>query len=103
LTFDADVQKKISAVTAAETGSKSRLARELGVRRASLYYHHRMPGKDEALRRQIEAVMLEHPSYGSPRVAIALGIDEKRIARVMRKFGLKPARRSPLEDAQKAR
>jgi putative transposase len=38
--------------------------------------------------------MLEHPGYGSPRVAIALGIDEKRVARVMRKFGLKPARRS---------
>lgn len=38
--------------------------------------------------------MLVHPGYGSPRVAIALGIDDKRVARVMRKFGLKPARRS---------
>jgi hypothetical protein len=53
-----------------------------------------MPAKDEALRRQIETVMLEHPGYGSPRVAIALGIDDKRVARVMRKFGLKPAHRS---------
>jgi transposase InsO family protein len=51
------------------------------------------PLKDEALRREIEAVMLRHPAYGSPRVAIALKKDEKRIARVMRKFGLKPARR----------
>lgn len=38
--------------------------------------------------------MLDNPGYGSPRVAIALGIDDKRVARVMRKFGLKPARRS---------
>ena len=53
-----------------------------------------MPDKDEELRRQIEAVMAENPGYGSPRVAIALGIDDKRVARVMRKFGLKPARRS---------
>lgn len=38
--------------------------------------------------------MVEHPGYGSPRVAIALGINKKRAARVMRQFGLKPARRS---------
>lgn len=79
---------------AAESGNKTRLAQELGVSRASLYYHHKMPAKDESLRRQIEAVMMENPGYGSPRVAIALGIDDKRVARVMRKFGLKPARRS---------
>ncbi|MCB0320113.1 MAG: IS3 family transposase [Bdellovibrionales bacterium] len=77
----------------AEKGSKSRLAQELGVSRSSLYYQRKMPAKDEALRREIEAVMEENPGYGSPRVAIALGINEKRAARVMRKFGLKPARR----------
>jgi putative transposase len=80
-------------VGVAEKGSKSRLAQELGVSRSSLYYKRKMPAKDEALRREIEAVMAENPGYGSPRVAIALGINEKRAARVMRKFGLKPARR----------
>ena len=78
----------------AEPGSKKRLAEELGVSRASLYYQPKMPAKDEELRHRVEAVMLENPGYGSPRVAIALGINEKRAARVMRKFGLKPARRS---------
>ncbi len=78
----------------AELGSKKRLAEELGVSRASLYYRPKMPAKDDELRRRVEAVMLENPGYGSPRVAIALGINEKRAARVMRKFGLKPARRS---------
>lgn len=80
-------------MAAAELGSKTQLASELGVSRASLYYRPKMPVKDEALRREIEAVMLKHPAYGSPRVAIALKINEKRAARVMRKFGLKPARR----------
>jgi putative transposase len=81
-------------VVVAEPGSKTQLAKELGVSRASLYYHPKMPAKDDELRRRIEAVMLENPGYGSPRVAIALGINEKRAARVMRKFGLKPSRRS---------
>ena len=77
-----------------EPGSKTRLAKELGVSRSSLYYRHKLPQKDEKLRREIEAVMAENPGYGSPRVSIALGVNKKRIARVMRKFGLKPARRS---------
>lgn len=78
----------------AHNGSKSALAKELGLSRSSLYYHRKMPEKDEALRREIEAVMHDNPGYGSPRVAMALGINRKRAARVMRKFGLKPARRS---------
>jgi transposase InsO family protein len=81
-------------VSAAERGSKSQLARELGVSRSSLYYKRKIPKKDEALRREIEAVMKANPGYGSPRVALALGINKKRAERVMRKFGLKPARRS---------
>ncbi len=78
----------------AEPRSKARLAKELGVSRASLYYRRKIPEKDEALRRKIEELMQNHPGYGSPRVAIALKINKKRAARVMRKFGLKPARRS---------
>lgn len=77
-----------------EKESKARLARELGVSRASLYYRHKLPERDEALRRQIEVVMQRNPGYGSPRIAIALKINKKRAARVMRKFGLQPARRS---------
>ncbi len=34
-----------------------------------LYYRHKQPDKDEALRRSIEAVMLKHPGYGHKRVA----------------------------------
>ena len=84
------------------------MARELGVSRALLYYRAKLPEKDEFLRRQIEEVMEENPGYGSPRVALALKINEKRAARVMRKFSLKPARRAkkkphkPLDEGQEA-
>lgn len=81
-------------MAAAENGSKTCLAVQLGVSRSSLYYRHKMPEKDEQLRRAIESLMMKHPGYGSPRVAMALKINEKRAARVMKKFGLKPARRS---------
>jgi putative transposase len=81
-------------VSAAERGSKTRLAQELGVSRSSLYYRRKIPEKDELLRREIERVMADNPGYGSPRVAIALKINKKRAARVMRKYGLKPARRA---------
>ncbi len=49
--------------------------------------------------------MLKNPGYGSPRVAIALKINEKRAARVMKKFGLRPARRSktPYKPADQGR
>lgn len=88
-----------------ETGNKSALAREFGVSRSSLYYRPKKPDKDEALRREIEALMLKHPGYGSPRVAIALKINEKRAARVMKKFGLRPARRAkvPYKPADEGR
>lgn len=89
-------RKKIDSVQAVEHGNKSQLARELGVSRSSLYYKRKLPEKDERLRREIEALMQENPGYGSPRVAIALGINRKRAARVMRKYGLKPARRSKM-------
>ncbi len=94
LTYEAEQQKKISAVLVAELASKSQLARELGISRASLYYRHKPPERDEVLRREIERVMERNPGYGSPRVALALKINAKRAARVMRKFGLKPARSS---------
>lgn len=94
-------------MSVAERGAKTALAKRLGVSRASLYYRHKLPGRDEQLRREIEAVMLKNPGYGSPRVAIALKINEKRAARVMNKFGLKPARRSethrkPLDEGREA-
>lgn len=53
-------------------GSKRELARQLGVSRASLYYHSKQPQKDWALKCRMEEVLREHPSYGHKRLTIAL-------------------------------
>jgi len=70
--------------------TKTALAKELGVSRASLYYKPKKPPSDEALRAKITAVMEEHPAYGHRRVATALDMNNKPVIRVMRLFGLKP-------------
>lgn len=65
----------------------------MGVSRAALYYRHRMPEKDWALKCRIEEVLQGQPSYGSRRIAQALHISRPRAQRVMRLFGVKPYRR----------
>ncbi|MFN8393024.1 MAG: IS3 family transposase [Bdellovibrionota bacterium] len=74
--------------------SKSELALRLGIARSTLYYKPKRPELDEQLRLRIEAVMVDNPGYGHRRVADALLINRKRARRVMKKFGLKPARRA---------
>lgn len=73
--------------------SKLQLAKDLGVSRATLYYHPKQPAKDWHLKNQIETVLRSHPSYGHKRIRIELRINKKRVLRVMHLFGLKPYRR----------
>jgi transposase InsO family protein len=73
--------------------NKSKLARELGIARSSLYYTRKREAIDEEVKRQIEAVLIEHPSYGHKRIALHLKMGHNRIRRVMQKYGLKPYRR----------
>lgn len=73
--------------------SKTLRARELGVSRGTLYYQLKMPEKDWRLKCQIEEVLRSHPSYGSPRIALALNRNPKPIERVMKIFGIKAYRR----------
>lgn len=68
-------------------------AAALGVSTATLYYRRKMPERDEALRRDIERVLREHPSYGHKRLALHLRVNKKRVRRVMRLFGMHPYRR----------
>ena len=72
--------------------NKTKLAKELGVSRSSLYYKPKREQIDLEIKSQIESVMVEHPSYGHKRIAIALKLNKKRIRRVMKKYGLKPYR-----------
>lgn len=69
------------------------MARAVGVSRASLYYIAKQGAKDWALKIRIEEELQAHPSYGSRRLAQALGMNRKRTKRVMRKYGIKPYRR----------
>jgi putative transposase len=74
-------------------GTKTALARRLGIARSTLYYHRKRPEKDWVLKTRIEAVLHEHPSYGHRRIALALSVNKKRVRRVMKLFGMKPYRR----------
>lgn len=70
--------------------NKTALANKLGVSRSSLYYESRTDHKDEILKDQILYVMSTHPAYGHRRIAMELGINKKRVLRVMKKFRLEP-------------
>jgi len=69
------------------------LAKTLGIARATLYYHSRMEQKDWELKCRMEALLREHPAYGSRSIRDAFGIGRQRARRVMRKYGIKPYRR----------
>jgi transposase InsO family protein len=73
--------------------SKRELAKRNGISISSLYYRPKKPAADWHLKNQIERVLSQHPSYGYRRIALELGINNKRAKRVMRKFGIKPYRR----------
>ena len=75
------------------TESKTLRARELGISRSNLYYKQKKPEEDWKLKCKIEEVLREHPSYGSPRISIALKRNHKPIERVMKLFGIKAYRR----------
>ena len=76
----------------APSRSKTALAKELGVSRASLYYKPKLPVKDLMFKREIEKVMRNNKAYGHKRIAMALGANKKRVLRVMKLFKLKPQR-----------
>jgi transposase InsO family protein len=72
--------------------SKQVLAFKLGIARSSLYYTPKLPAKDLVLKAQIEGVWLKHPAYGRIRLSIHLGVNHKRISRVMRLFAMQVPR-----------
>lgn len=92
---DAEAQRgpKKELMREKKVESKSELARQLGVSRASLYYLPKKEKQDWSLKARIEEVLREHPSYGSRRLALHLKLNRKRLQRVMRRFGIKPHRR----------
>ena len=80
-------------MTQKKVESKSELARQLGVSRASLYYISKKEKQDWSLKTKVEETLREHPSYGSRRLALHLRLNRKCLQRIMRRFGIKPYRR----------
>jgi len=74
----------------AEAKNKTALARKLGVSRQSLYYRPKKPKEDTEIKEKIMALREEHPAYGHRRMALFLGLNRKRIHRIMKKFGIRP-------------
>lgn len=94
--------KKIEIMRTLKTRvNKTKLAKDLGVSRSSLYYKRRREEIDLELKRQIEAVMVDHKGYGHKRIAIELKMGHNRIRRVMKKYGLKPYRRRTKRNVKK--
>jgi len=59
------------------------------VARSTLYYRSKKKARDELIKKEIIEVMESNPAYGYRRVAIALNMNEKPVARIMRLSGLK--------------
>lgn len=74
----------------ARSSNKSAFARKLGICRQSLYYRPKKPKEDELIKTRIQAVLTDHAAYGHRRVAMELNMNHKRIARIMKRFSLRP-------------
>jgi transposase InsO family protein len=75
---------------------KAVVAKAMGVSPKHLCRESVLEEKDTHLKDQIQEVHRKHSSYGHRRVAWELGVNHKRTARVMKKFGIKPPRRKKL-------
>ncbi len=73
--------------------NKTKLAKNLGICRQSLYYKPKLLSKDLKLKKQIGEVLAKHKAYGHKRIALHLGINKKRVLRVMKLFDLSPIRK----------
>lgn len=85
--------KKERVVNSLEGFTKTQLAHLLGVSRATLYYTSILEHKDILLRDEILEARKEHPFFGYRRLADHLGVNHKRVFRVVQKFGLQLPKR----------
>jgi len=83
--------------------NKTALAKSLGISRSGLYYKSKLKEKDWTLKQEIETVLRDFPSYGHRRLAIHLGVNKKRVRRVMKLYGIKSYRRRTKKAFRKAK
>ena len=68
--------------------SRYAVAKATGIPLSWLYYRKKLPEKDRILKIRIEEALHYYPSYGHRRLAIHLGVNHKRVRRVMRCYGI---------------
>lgn len=73
--------------------NKKKALEYLNIPKSTFYYPSILDQKDLKLKKQIESVLKNNPSYGHRRIAIALNKNKKPIIRVMKKYGIKPRRK----------
>jgi transposase InsO family protein len=74
--------------------NKSQLTDCFNISTRSLYYKPKQEAKDWKTKQMIEGALRTHSSYGHKRLAQYLKINKKRVLRVMKKYGIKPYRRT---------
>ena len=72
--------------------NKSKALEYLNIPRSTFYYISKKDEQDSELKKKIEEVLQDNPSYGHRRLSIELQINKKRIKRVMKKFDIRPRR-----------
>ena len=68
--------------------NKRKVLEYLHIPRSTFYYESILDEKDNLLKKEIEIVLSNNPSYGHKRIAIELRINHKRIKRVMKSLVL---------------
>jgi len=82
--------KKIAIIE--KSNNKKLLAEVMNINRKNIYHKGTKLKKDLAVKTAIEQTFKIHPAYGHRRLAMALGVNRKKILRVMHTFNLTPPR-----------
>lgn len=82
--------KKITIIKTSK--DKKLIAECLKINRKNIYHQGKKMIKDLAVKEKINKVFEKHPAYGHRRLALELGMNKKKILRIMHKFNLKPPR-----------
>lgn len=84
-------QKKIKVIK--QSNNKRLSGKLLGIDSRNIYHErNKLEIRDQLIQEQIKKSFKDNPAYGHRRLAIDLNYNKKRIARVMKKYGLKPPR-----------
>jgi len=64
----------------------------MNISHKNIYYKSKKEIDDLKVKQMIENTFIKHPAYGHRRLALELGMNKKKVLRIMHKFNLKPPR-----------